>query len=115
MKHHKFIKVTELDFLEEPLVSKKKGGNVIIGRFCVVFVFLSNPALGLPNYNIINYRKIPNICPGLIQLRKHILGGFYSGELIFGGHFVLVSAHQNLINVLSYQQNVDNRGHNNLS
>ena len=27
------------------------------------------------------YRKIPNISPGLIEARKHILGGLYSGGL----------------------------------
>ena len=26
---------------------------------------------------IFNYRKIPNISPGLIEVRKHILGGLY--------------------------------------
>ena len=46
------------------------------------------------------YRKIPNISPGLIEVRKHILGayirgGLYSGGLILGGHFVLVSGYQN--------------------
>ena len=25
------------------------------------------------------YRKIPNISPGLIEVRKHFLGGLYSG------------------------------------
>ena len=36
------------------------------------------------------YRKIPNISPGLIEVRKHFLGGLYSEEWpIFGGHFVL--------------------------
>ena len=46
---------------------------------------------------IFNYRKIPNISPGLIEVRKHILGGLYSGGLIFGGHFVLVFEYQDLI------------------
>ena len=31
---------------------------------------------------IFNYRKIPNISPGLIEVRKHILGGLYSGAYI---------------------------------
>ena len=55
------------------------------------------------------YRKIPNIGPGLIELRKlffgglylggaYIRGGLYSGKLIFGGHFVLVSEYQDLKN-----------------
>ena len=30
------------------------------------------------------HRKIPNISPGLIAIRKHILGGLYSEGLIFG-------------------------------
>ena len=43
------------------------------------------------------YRKIPNISPGLIEVRKHFLEGLYSGGgLIFGGHFVLVSEYQDL-------------------
>ena len=37
------------------------------------------------------YRKIPNISPGLIDIFNHILGGLYSGGLIFGRKFVLVS------------------------
>ena len=41
------------------------------------------------------YRKIPNISPGLKEVRKHFLGGLYSGGLIFGGH-VLVSQYQDL-------------------
>ena len=43
---------------------------------------------------ILKYRKIPNKSPRLIVIRKHILGGLYSGGLIFGGHFVLVSVFQ---------------------
>ena len=47
------------------------------------------------------YRKVPNISPGLIEVRKHFLWGLYSGGLIFeglifGGHFVLVSEYQDL-------------------
>ena len=34
------------------------------------------------------YRKIPNISPGLIEVRKHFLGGLYSGGLIFGGAYI---------------------------
>ena len=61
------------------------------------------------------YRKIPNISSGLIELRKHLLGGLYSGGgLIFGGHFVLVSVCQDVKNLLLYQQNVDNIGRNDL-
>ena len=44
------------------------------------------------------YRKIPNTSPGLIDLRKHLLGayirGAYNRGLIFVGHFVLVSEYQ---------------------
>ena len=48
-----------------------------------------------------SYRKIPNISPGLIEVRKHFWGGLYSGglifgRLIFGGHFVLVYEYQDL-------------------
>ena len=46
----------------------------------------------------IRYRKIPNISPGLIEVRKHFLGGLIFGGLIFGGHFVLVSEYQDLKN-----------------
>ena len=47
------------------------------------------------------YRKIRNISPGLIEVRKPFFGGLYSGGLylggpIFGGHFVLVSEYQDL-------------------
>ena len=47
------------------------------------------------------YRKIPKISPGLIEVRKHFWGayirrGLYSGGLIFGGHFVLVSEYRDL-------------------
>ena len=28
--------------------------------------------------------KISNISPGLVEVRKHFLGGLYSGEPIFG-------------------------------
>ena len=45
---------------------------------------------------VVIYRKIPNISPGLIEVRKHFLGGLYSGGLIFGGHLVLVSEYQDL-------------------
>ena len=66
------------------------------------------------------YHKIPNISPGLIELRKHILEDLYSGGLIFeglifGGLFLLVSACQDVKNLLLYQQNVDNIGQNDLS
>ena len=50
---------------------------------------------------VLAYRKIPNISQGVIEVRKHFLGayirgGLYSGGLIFGGHFVLVSEYQDL-------------------
>ena len=47
--------------------------------------------------NGVKYRKIPNVSPGLIEVFKHFLGGLYSGGLIFGGHFVLVSEYLNLL------------------
>ena len=60
------------------------------------------------------YRKIPNISPGLIEVRKYFLGVVYSGGLIFGGKFVLVNRGayiQGLIfGILQYvfgQRNVD--------
>ena len=44
-------------------------------------------------------RRIPNISPGLIEVRKHIWGAYIRGAyirrgIIFGGHFVLVSEYQ---------------------
>ena len=33
----------------------------------------------------IRYRKIPNISPGLIAIRKHILGGLYSAGAYIRG------------------------------
>ena len=38
--------------------------------------------------NIIAYRKIPNVSPGLIEVFKNFLGGLYSGGLIFGGVYI---------------------------
>ena len=29
-------------------------------------------------HNVMVYRKIPNVSPGLIKVRKHFLGGLYS-------------------------------------
>ena len=40
------------------------------------------------------YRKIPNVSPGLIEVRRPFLGGLYSGGL--GGHFLLVSEYKDL-------------------
>ena len=37
------------------------------------------------------YRKIPNISPGLVEVRKTFLGDLYSEGHIFGGHFVKTS------------------------
>ena len=34
------------------------------------------------------YRKIPNISPGLVKVRKHFLGGLYSRGLILGGAYI---------------------------
>ena len=34
------------------------------------------------------YRKIPNISPGLINIRKHIVGGLYSWGLYSGGAYI---------------------------
>ena len=44
------------------------------------------------------YREIPNISPGLIEIRKPFWGAYIRGGLIFGGHFVLVSEYQDLKN-----------------
>ena len=57
------------------------------------------------------HRKVPNINPGLIDIYNHILEGLYSrglqlGELKFGGHFVLVSAYQDLIIYHYIEQNI---------
>ena len=59
----------------------------------------------MTNYHwsyIVQYRKIPNISPEIMEVRKHFWGGlifggggFFSGEgLILGGYFVLVSKYQ---------------------
>ena len=53
-------------------------------------------------FQVLVYRKIPSISPGIIEVRKHFLEGLYSGGayirggVIFGGHFVLVSEYQEL-------------------
>ena len=49
-------------------------------------------------FSVVVYCKIPNISPGLIEVRKHFSRGLYSGGFIFGGHFVLVSEYQDLKN-----------------
>ena len=36
---------------------------------------------------VVNTLKIPNISPGLIEVRKHFWGGLHSVGLIFGGSF----------------------------
>ena len=61
--------------------------------------FSSNAPVKL--FHFMEYRKIPNISPGLIEVHKHFLGGLIFGGLIFGGlifggHFVLVSEYQDL-------------------
>ena len=33
------------------------------------------------------YRKAPNVLPGLMEVRKHFVAGLYSGGFIFGGLF----------------------------
>ena len=38
---------------------------------------------------MVKYHKIPNIGPGLIEVRKHILVGLYTEGLIFGRTFGL--------------------------
>ena len=60
-------------------------GNFIRANYKCIFMYV-----------ILTYRKIPNISPGLIEVRKPFLGGLYSGGLIFGGYFVLVSKYKNL-------------------
>ena len=42
-------------------------------------------------FQALRYHKISNISPGLIDIFNQILGGLYSGGLIFGRKFVLVS------------------------
>ena len=44
-----------------------------------------------PSLTSKEHGKIPNISPGLIDISNHILIGLYSGGLIFGRKFVLVS------------------------
>ena len=41
-----------------------------------------------PQKDILVYRKIPNVSPGLIEVFKHFLGGLYSGGLIFEGAYI---------------------------
>ena len=37
---------------------------------------------------LVDYPKIQNISLGLIEVRKHFLGGLYPGGLIFGGAYI---------------------------
>ena len=63
----------------------------------VVFDVLKFPMLSdmVQSFSLGKYRKIPNKSPGHIEVRKHFLGGLYSGGgLRFGGHFVLLSEYQ---------------------
>ena len=58
----------------------QNGGWEIYNKLCsLLFVSFCR----LFSLSLIAYRKIPNISPGLIEVRKHFLGGLYSGGLIF--------------------------------
>ena len=53
------------------------------------FLIRDDPGLFSKNEGFCKYRKILNISPGLIEVRKPFLGGLYSGEgLIFGGAYI---------------------------
>ena len=47
-----------------------------------------NPGNTSGNTNEIQYRKPPNISPGLIFVRKHVLVGLYMGGLIYGRAYI---------------------------
>ena len=42
------------------------------------------------SFNLTVYRKISIISPGLIFVQKDVLLGLFSGELIFGGAYLLL-------------------------
>ena len=70
--------------------------------FYIILQYLASVIKRVETFDFyIKYRKIPNIRPGLIEVRKHFLGGYIRGGLtynrgLFGGHFVLVSEYQDL-------------------
>ena len=89
---------------------KPKLGKKLIRKLVVIPTYTSNdirfcyqdlPYELQPSFRVLTYRKIPNISRGLIEVRKHFLGGLNPGAYIrgaFGGHFVLVSEYQDLKN-----------------
>ena len=48
---------------------------------------LKNPHLQI-GYKTVLYRKIPNVSPGLIEVRKYIFGGLYSGGAYIRGAYI---------------------------
>ena len=55
---------------------------------CIVDIMLIDfKKISVTVYRI-EYRKIPNISPGLIEVRKHILGGLYSGGAYIRGAYI---------------------------
>ena len=53
--------------------------NVDKGKLLLISIF-EKCAIKIKNV----YRKIPNVSPGLIEVRKHFLGGLYSAVLYSG-------------------------------
>ena len=57
--------------------------GVCVSRGGVVCAFLYSKL-----YTYLTYCKIPNISHGLIEIRKHFLGGLHSGVLVFRGAYI---------------------------
>ena len=53
-----------------------------------LLIFRKLFAEGFDLKELLEYRKIPNISPGLIKVRKPFFGGLYSGGLMFGGAYI---------------------------
>ena len=67
-----------------------------------MIILTTNKLIDENHFSYIYIVKYPSMMAGLIDIFKHILGGSYSGGLVFrgriilGGHFVLVSAYLRL-------------------
>ena len=52
----------------------------VIALSCIIYIFVKYPRV-----SFCIYRKILNISPGLIEVRKHFLSGLYSGGAYIQG------------------------------
>ena len=55
-----------------------------------IFLLTRERVTNIPEKRPMSYRQIPIISPGLIFVQKAFLLGLFSGELIFGGAYLLL-------------------------